>query len=63
MTKKVLISKWLEENPDKTKADIGRMVNRDRRQVGDAIKRGHLMITNSKGRFFIVPAMYSEAFD
>lgn len=63
MTKKVLISKWLEENPQKTKADVGRMVKRDRRQVGDAISRGHLLVKNSKGRYFIVPVMYSEAFD
>lgn len=62
MTKKVIELKAAIKD-GRSQADIARLVNKDRRQVGDALKRGHLLVTNSKGNHFLVPKLYGEAFE
>ena len=63
MTNIKLISTWLEDNQGKTHSDIARLTSRDRRQVSDAIKRGHYLVDNSRGEYFMIPAIYIKAFE
>ena len=62
MTKNLTISEWLTANPDKTQSDLARLVNKDRRQIYDAMARGNLVIINSIGEYLLVPARYKRAF-